>query len=423
MFLKNFITVFAGNITPAVVAIVSVPIIIERAGLEAFSILTFIWILIGYFSFFDLGIGLGLTHKIAKIKSTSDTIQISSILASGFFFTALTGVIGAVILSLVAENIISSWEFKDERIIESTILALKSAAIAIPIVTLTSALRGIAEAYERFKDSSVIRAFFGAMFFLVPAVLSSDKPNSIFIMAISLVLVRFLMLLAYFIKFKNLFWHDLNFNKVSRKSALDLISYSIWITASNLSSQLISISDRFILSSLLGVATMAYFSVPFDVLLRVLIIPASLVTILFPYFSASIGDNAVESNYKKMLTITIFGSLFFFIPMSFFAREILEIWINTDFAIQAANIFSILAIGFIFVSISHIPLVKLQSAGFTKNVAIMHITQLCLYVPLFYFVVKNFGVLGGASLWCIRSIIDFLILIFLCELKFAKNKA
>ena len=422
MTIKSFITVLAGNVTPALVAILSVPIIIERAGLEAFSVLSLIWLLIGYFSFFDLGMGLGLTHKIAIIRTTLSSKNLGSVVASGLFFTLITGLFGAAVLSYFASVLVSSWEIKDTRIVGPTLLALQVAAIAIPIVTVTSAVRGIAEGFERFRESSLIKGFFGSLFFLLPAIVSSDKPDSILAMAISLVGVRFLMLLAYTVKFKDIIWDAIDFNMVSRTSARELINYSAWITVSNLSSQLISISDRLILSSLLGVATAAYFSVPFDVLARVLIIPASLVTVLLPYFSSRIGISPVDSTFRKMLTATTVGSFLFFIPVCFFAGEILTLWLDIDFATQSASIFSMLAVGFMFVAIAHIPLVRLQGGGHTRIVAIFHMVQLCVYVPLFYLTVKTYGAIGGASLWCIRSLLDLCILIVLCEFKFAKHK-
>ena len=422
MTIKSFITVLAGNVTPALVAILSVPIIIERAGLEAFSVLSLIWLLIGYFSFFDLGMGLGLTHKIAIIRTTLSSKNLGSVVASGLFFTLITGLFGAAVLSYFANVLVSSWEIKDTRIVGPTLLALQVAAIAIPIVTVTSAVRGIAEGFERFRESSLIKGFFGSLFFLLPAIVSSDKPDSILAMAISLVGVRFLMLLAYTVKFKDIIWDAIDFNMVSRTSARELINYSAWITVSNLSSQLISISDRLILSSLLGVATAAYFSVPFDVLARVLIIPASLVTVLLPYFSSRIGISPVDSTFRKMLTATTVGSFLFFIPVCFFSGEILTLWLDIDFATQSASIFSMLAVGFMFVAIAHIPLVRLQGGGHTRIVAIFHMVQLCVYVPLFYLTVKTYGAIGGASLWCIRSLLDLCILIVLCEFKFAKHK-
>ena len=153
-----------------------------------------------------------------------------------------------------------------------------------------------------------------------------------------------------------------------------------------------------------------------------LIIPASLVTVLLPYFSSRIGISPVDSTLRKMLTATTVGSFLFFIPVCFFAGEILTLWLDIDFATQSASIFSMLAVGFMFVAIAHIPLVRLQGGGHTRIVAIFHMVQLCVYVPLFYLTVKTYGAIGGASLWCIRSLLDLCILIVLCEFKFAKHK-
>jgi O-antigen/teichoic acid export membrane protein len=417
MIIKNFAAVLVGNLIPVCVAVISIPIIIHKAGLEAFSILSLIWLLIGYFSFLDLGVGLGLTHKISLSKSSNNLESLGNIVASGISFTLTTGLIGAFLLYFFSKTLVLTWEITNPDILQPTILALKIAAIGIPIATLTSGLKGIAEGFERFKETSFIKGFFGSLFFLMPAMVSSDSPDSIFHMAISLVTVRFLMLLAYAIKFKDIVWDIISFNGVTSITGRELINYSFWITISNLSSQLISISDRLILSSVIGVTTAAFYSVPFDVLARVLIIPASMVTILLPYFSARIGLAPAIKTYKNLLVATAIGSFLFFIPIYSFSGDILKLWIDIEFANQSANIFSILAIGFMFVTIAHIPLVRLQGSGQTRIVALFHVVQFCLYIPLFYFIVESHGVIGGALLWCIRSFLDLSVLLVLAKLK------
>ena len=67
---KNTIYNLFGYGVPLIVAVVLIPPLIKGLGEERFGILNLAWVVIGYSSFFDFGIGRSLTKIIAeKAKS------------------------------------------------------------------------------------------------------------------------------------------------------------------------------------------------------------------------------------------------------------------------------------------------------------------------------------------------------------------
>src|SRR5712691_11982943 len=64
-----------------------------------------------------------------------------------------------------------------------------------------------------------------------------------------------------------------------------LLCFGFWMTLSNLIGPLMVTADRFIISFLLGAGVVAYYTVPFDVIVRLLVIPAALTSALFPRFA------------------------------------------------------------------------------------------------------------------------------------------
>ena len=50
---------------PLLVAIVVIPMLIKGMGLERFGVLTIAWMVVGYFSLFDFGLGRALTKLVA----------------------------------------------------------------------------------------------------------------------------------------------------------------------------------------------------------------------------------------------------------------------------------------------------------------------------------------------------------------------
>jgi len=414
---RNFFILLVGNLIPIGLGVWSVPWIIERAGLEVFSILSLLWLSVGYVSFLDLGIGVGLTHKISLLREKACHRSMSSLILSGVILSALLGGIGAGLLILIAEQVASRWNFANATLTASSIRALQLGALCIPFVTLTSCLKGIAEGFELFSGVSLIKALFGGLSFLLPALCASQSPDSIVYMAAALLASRVTMFLAFVALLGRKVLVLLRPNDLVIEEGKGLLTYSAWVTVSNLCTQAIAVSDRFLLATVVGVSGAAYFSVPFDALARVLIVPASLVTILLPYFSGRQDDHSVAASYREILRLACLLSALIFLPVAFFSNEILEIWIDSEFSGESKLVFSVLSLGFLFVTVAHLPLVRLQAAGFTKAVAIFHFTQFIIYVPVFYLVIIEFGVIGGAVIWSLRAMVDAITLMLISEAK------
>ena len=54
---RNMIFNFAGQAAPLLVALFAIPLLIDGLGTARFGVLALAWIVIGYFSFFVLGLG------------------------------------------------------------------------------------------------------------------------------------------------------------------------------------------------------------------------------------------------------------------------------------------------------------------------------------------------------------------------------
>jgi len=59
---KNSLWNFLGQSTPLLVALFAIPTLIQGLGTDRFGGLTLTWMVIGYFSLFDPGLGRIFTH-------------------------------------------------------------------------------------------------------------------------------------------------------------------------------------------------------------------------------------------------------------------------------------------------------------------------------------------------------------------------
>src|SRR3712207_3895909 len=56
-----------GMASPALLAVIAIPILVDQIGVERFGVLALAWALIGSFGIFDLGFGRALTQEVAAL--------------------------------------------------------------------------------------------------------------------------------------------------------------------------------------------------------------------------------------------------------------------------------------------------------------------------------------------------------------------
>ena len=66
MVTRNALLNLVGHLAPLLAALIFVPPLISRLGTERFGFLALAWVLVGYFSLFDLGLGRTLSRLVAE---------------------------------------------------------------------------------------------------------------------------------------------------------------------------------------------------------------------------------------------------------------------------------------------------------------------------------------------------------------------
>ena len=89
-FARNFGWNLLGQLAPLVAAAVALPLLVNSLGIDRFGVLTLSWVIIGYFSLFDLGIGRALTQVVASHVGAGRGSQVAPVVwTSLLLMTAL----------------------------------------------------------------------------------------------------------------------------------------------------------------------------------------------------------------------------------------------------------------------------------------------------------------------------------------------
>lgn len=408
---KNTTWNLIGTGAPLIVGAFSIPFLIGKLGTEAFGILSLVWVLIGYFSIFDFGLGRALTLHVALARQEAED-QISGIVKAGLLTVGLAGVIGLLLLINIADNLGYKWMKVSFDLQETTILSLKIAAFGIPMATITTGLRGVLEGFNKFKTTNILRILLGVANFGVPAVILILFGNSLELIVFALIFSRLIVAIVHMVYVNKLMPRGWLYKKVNYKLMKKVYSFGAWNLVSNIVGPLMVHADKFLISISLGASVVAYYTVPFEILIRILIIPSALTTALFPVLAGLIKNNIEEAlrSYKKCLLNTFYLLVPVCIASIFLSEQILHIWIDENFANEAKLVFSILAIGILFNGISFVPFTLIQATGNARTTSFIHLSELIFYVPILMLAMNISGLVGAAFAWSFRAFVDLIIM-------------
>ena len=410
-----------GYTIPLLFALIFIPPLISGLGKERFGLLSLSWVIIGYFSFFDFGIGKSVTKVIAERIGIKDKDNIPLIfwnsLSFLFWISIFVMSIGLLILPQLLTKFIKISPDNYHEALTTFYLIIFS----IPLVTTTTSVRGFLEAYQKFNIVNLYRTILGISTFVLPYVVLLIVDN-LFWIVFSLLLIRLIVWIFYLsaaLKTNN----DLlkQFSIFFKFNILKpVLKISIWIMIVNIVGPIILYSDRFLISSLISLTAVTFYSTPYEMITKLLILPTAFVGVLFPAFSASYAadPDLASSLFKrsaKFVFIILFPIIFLITVFSF---EGLSIWLDTEFANKSVLVLQYLAIGILFSSISSIPNNFFQGIGKPHIPAILNLIELPIYILFMYLFIQWFGIVGAAFFWMIAAGIDAVINYLIAYLKF-----
>ena len=193
---RNTIANVIGAFVPSLVTLLTVPTYFRLIGEERYGALAVLWILLGYFGFFDLGLGRATARQMAKLNSHSSQER-GNLLWTTVLLTALLGLVGGVVLWLSADLIFTKWVTLNEQSAKEALEAMPWLVVGLPLVLLTSAMSGALEGRESFLELNkvgilgnvlnqvfpLLAATFGfvGLNFLVPAALCGRMVSGVFL--------------------------------------------------------------------------------------------------------------------------------------------------------------------------------------------------------------------------------------------------
>jgi O-antigen/teichoic acid export membrane protein len=408
---RNAFLNFVGQAASLVVGLITIPIIIHGLGTERFGFLSLVWVILGYFSIFDLGIGRAATKYVAEALGKGEADQVPRLVWTALAAQAILGILGSIVLAfitpLLVEHVLNipsglKWEAK---------AVFYLLTLSIPILLISASLSGTLEAAQRFDLVNGVRissSISTQVLTVVGLSLGWQLPG---IVTLTLA-TRLVALLA--LAFLNIrLFPALNKFSVNVAIFPRFLAFGGWVTVTHVAGPVLVYLERFMIGSLVSMGAVGYYTAPYEALNRLWIIPGSLATVLFPAFSALEGtkDRQRLSNLLARATkyiILVLGPIV--VVITVFADKLLGIWLGSDFAAKSSKALQILAVGVLVNSLAHIPYALIQGMGRPDLTGKIHLLELPIYVGAAWLLVSSWGIPGAAAAWTFRVALDTFLL-------------
>jgi len=411
LLVRNTILNFIGRFVPLVVAVITIPYIIHGLGLDRFGILSLAWVVLGYFSLFDLGLGRATTKFVAEELGKGKIEQIPKIIWTSLLIQTALGVAGGIALAIATPLLVEKVLRIPSGLVEETILIFFVLSVAVPIVVCSRNLRGVLEAGQRFDLINMVEIPSSSLSMLIPAIgifIGLRLPGIIRLLVISWIFsatVYLVLCLKVFPALRQGVYMD-------KKLFRPLLTFGGWVTLCNVLMPILLCLDRFLIGAIVSVAALAYYAAPYQVVSQLLIVPGVLAVTLFPAFS---GLSTVNVNdhlgrlYARSLKyiVLIMGPIVAIVIL--FARDILQLWLGTDFAVDSTYVFQILALGMLFNGLAQMPANLLDGVGRPDIRAKAFLSYILLYIGLLWLLVSKLGIEGAALAWTLRAVFELLL--------------
>jgi O-antigen/teichoic acid export membrane protein len=402
----NASTIFIGAVAPLAVSVLSVPAYLALIGAERYGVLLLVWIALDYFAVFGLGLDASVTNLLARNRHDRDARK--RIFWTAFLLNASFGLFAGLIALFFASSLVGKLVDISSTHRPEILASLPYIALAIPVITVSAVLVGSLQAFERFFELTLLQFLGTLLLQLAPLAVAFWHGADLTSLVATAVVSRFVVASLLMIVTAQILELDGRLQVDVRRIKF-LTQFGGWVALTSLIIPILANIDRFFIGLLAGSASVVYYTVPYNVVTKVLALPNSLVKALFPRLSIYDDKQAFNVSVEAIMTLATMLAPFL-VAAQFFCSPLLSLWLGNEFAIHARSIPEILILGLWFNCLAYVPFIFLQARGRPDFVTKLQLLELLPFCAIMWFAIALSGVKGAAIAWSGRAIVDSLLL-------------
>jgi len=410
---RNTVINLMGSVLPTALSLITLPLYLHKIGEIRFGVLSIVWLILGYFDVFDMGVSRATSNQFARLHGASGKTR-QEVFWTATTLNALFGLVGGAALYALAAPIMGHYFKMPQDMRAEVVSCLPWLGLAVPLTTISGVFVGVLEGSERFATVNTIEVLGTILFRLFPLAVAYIHGPELSWLIISAFMARVVSVIPLFIcaaitvPLKGI-------AGPARAWIKPLFSYGGWVTINNVLFPVFVSLDRFLIGSAVDAAAVTVYSVPYNFVHRFQTLPAALARTLFPRLSGLLPREAMELAGKSVRALAIM-TLPIMVAATVLMYPFLSLWISPEFARRASAVGEVLVLGVWLSSLAFIPYTLLQGQGRPRAVAFIHLAEAPFFVAAIWLGVRAGGVLGAAWVMSGRDLIDALLFLALSGL-------
>jgi O-antigen/teichoic acid export membrane protein len=372
---------------------------------------------LGNFSWLDFGFSRASARYVAQELARDRHDQAALWTFTAVISQAFLGAVGALVVWRLAPFIVDRIHVQPENR-ELVILTLKLFAFSIPIDSANRSITGVMQAGQRFDWVNGLSVFSTVSTYAVYGIGILQGANFKTVVY-GLFFVRIINLLGAYLGATRVLAPLKSFSYLRGLSSsywsrvVVLVRYGWWVASASVVGPLLLLFDQWMISVLIGVSLLPFYTIPSNLLWRLGLFPNALTTTLFPAFSALEArtewtriENLFVRAHRYLLTVLV--------PVLFvlyvWGGEILRIWIGPEFAAKGTVPLQMLVLGFLIGLLAPLSGALLEAVGRPDILVKLYLVELPFNVVVVWSLTKYFGITGAALSYTVRTVIETIIL-------------
>jgi O-antigen/teichoic acid export membrane protein len=399
----------AGYLAPVLISVLTVPFYLRIVGLERYGLLAICWTLLGFMGFLNLGMGPAVAQRLAVERDSAPENR-SQIFWSAAALSTGMALIGGLAILFVGPLYFATVHVADPQLRTEIAEGLPWLAATFVISLAGGVFSGALQGRQWFGLLNTLGIATSTAIALVPlaaAVLIGPRLPVLLAATFAVNAASYLLQFVVCRRAVPLAGRP----SVSRSAIGKLFSYGSWMTLLSLLTPIVMLSDRLAIGSRLGSAAVPIYVVPYNLVSRVVALPASLSSASLPKLAAAKADEeqalltlGLQLLLASLAPICVIGNLLI--------GPFLHLWVGDAIAAQGSIVGSILIFGFWMHGIGHIPSTVLLGRGRPDIIAKLFLLYLVPYFVLLFALLHIWGVVGAAVAWAVRASMDLFLFWF-----------
>ena len=404
----------AGLVIPIFLTLITAPLYIKYIGASRYGVLAIVWILLGYLGFMDLGLSRASENALGKLSSASSHERGRVIVTSAYLNLAL-GLVGSLIIYLGGKIALGMHLIVSPDLSDEFNSALPWVALMLPLSLLGGVGVGSIESRENFLTSNIISVANNLIGSMLPLAAALAIGPSLAVIVPAVFLAKLLNVGAIFYAVLR-DEGPLSYRSFDRARGRALFGYGFWISVTNVISPVLTSVDQLLIGSILGSAAVTHYNIPMSLASRTQLIAVSLSKTLFPSLSRLDKAAAAILSHRSTQVLAYLEAAVCG-PAIIMSDQFFRIWLGADFAVIASPVAKILMVGAWINSVAFLSFSLLQAQGRPDLVAKVHVIEALPFLAILWCLLTSYGLEGAAVAWCLRVLIDTILLLWLVDFR------